>query len=535
MEWIDNIAIGDFFDQKAGEMPDHKILVTSDSSDYTFRELQQISDRLARRLVDWGIRKGDHVAVWAHNIPEWEFLFLGLGKIGAVMLPLNPNIRTHDLQYDLKTADADYLIMVDSSNGDDFVQILRDAISDLEVLSPGCVQSKQLPRLKGIMTIGEQPTPGFAFFRELLEGTPHLGEADYRLLRKQVLASDPFIIKFTCGLTGYGRGTMLTHFGLINNAIPVAHKQNLGPEDIICLTVPFHYIFGFWVGIVVSFCTHSPLVIMPRYNAGEILRLIQEKRCTALYGVPTMFADLFGNKSFAEFDLSSLRTGIMSGAHCPPALVQKTFEEMPIPELTVCYGMTEIGILTHTDCASPRDKVLHTVGTPVDGMELKIVDPATGKDLPEDVQGEICVRSPVIMKGYYRMPMETAELLDNEGWFHTGDLGTRDRDGYYRITGRNRNMIIRGGENIYPLEVERHLLSFPAVTETRVVGVPSRRLGEEVYAFVKTTGETYTAQAVRDYFRSRYPRHYIPRWVKRIEAFPGEETGCIDRNRLRDI
>ncbi len=532
-ECIENLTIGEFFDRQAAEMPGQKVLISQEGT-FTFKDLKDISDRLARRMIDWGIKPGDHVAVWAYNIPEWEYLFLALSKVGAVMIPLNPNVRSHDLRYDLVAADVDYLFFTDSFNSTDYVEVLHEAIPDLEFLSEGHIQSRAFPRLKATVTIGERQVGRFAHLSDFLDRTPRAGESHLRHIREQVSAYEPFVIKFTCGLTGYGRGAMLTPFGLINNALSIANKQNLGPSDVICMPLPFHYIFGFWVGIVVSFCSFAPLVIMPRYSAGEVLRLIHEERCTVLYGVPTIFADMFSHNSFSEFDLSSLRTGIISGSHCPPDLIKKTIEEMPIPQLTQAYGITEIGVLSQTDWNDDPEKTIYTMGKPLDSMEMKIIDPDSGKELPGDVQGEICVRGPFIMKGYYGMPKETAELLDKDGWFHTGDLGVRDHDGYYRITGLKRNMIIRGGENIYPLEVEKYLTTYPGVCDVRVVGVPSRRLGEEVFAYVKSkNGSLCTTQSIREHFKPRIPRHYIPRWVKVVESFNGRGDKSVDRNELR--
>ena len=532
-KWIDNLTIGSFFDRQAGEMPDQKILISQQGT-FTFKNLKDISDRLALRMLDWGIKPSDHVAVWAHNIPEWEYLFLALSKIGAIIVPINPNVRCNDLHYDLGTADVDYIFFIDNINGTDYVEILREAVPDLEAGPEGRVQSKTFPRLKGVVTIGNSRIGTFAHFPAFLDQTPQSRPSDLLRIQERLSAFDPYVIKFTCGLTGYGRGSMLTHFGLINNSFSIAEKQNLGPADTICMPLPFHYIFGFWLGIVVSYCTFTPIVIMPRYSAVEVLRLIQDEKCTSLYGVPTMFADIFNHKSFSEFDLSSLRTGIIAGSHCPPDLVQKTFEEMPIPQLTQAYGITEIGILSQTSWDDDREKTIHTTGAPMQGMEMKIIEPLSGKELPDDVQGEICVRGPLIMTGYYKMPDETAELIDQEGWFHTGDLGIRDSDGCYRITGRRRNMIIRGGENIYPMEVEKHLKTFFGISDVRVVGVPSRRLGEEVFAYVKNTnGSACTTQSIREYFKPRIPRHYIPRWVKVVDNFNGLDNQQMDRNTLR--
>jgi len=533
-KWIKNITVGEFFDRQADKMPEQKALIIPKQGSFSFKQLKTTSNLLARGMIDMGIRKGDNVAVLANNIPEWAFLFLGLSKIGAVIVPINPNVRARDLRYDLKQADVKFLFFIDSFNGTDYVKILHHAIPDLQILSSGKVQSKELPYLKKIVTLGEGNCSQFLSFTEILDGAHKVNETDLHSVREKVSPFDLFIIKFTCGLTGYSRGAMLTHFGLINNARPIAQKLNFGSSDILCLPLPFHYVFGFWMGLMVTFSTLTPTVIMPRYNAVEILKTIEQYRCTALYGVPTIFSDLLNHPEFSTFDLSSLRTGMISGAYCPPELVTKIIEKMSIPELTIAYGVTEGGLLTQTGWNEAKEKSINTVGQPLDGTELKIINPENGETLPPGEKGEICARSPVITKGYYNMDRETSEIIDQKGWFHTGDLGVSDGEGYYRITGRKRNMIIRGGENIYSLEVEKFMLTYPGVVDVRVVGVPSRRLGEEVYAFIRTNnGSICNLQSIREYFQTEISRHYIPRWIKIVEEFAGEKDGNIDRNELR--
>ena len=535
-DWINELSLGEFFDRQADKLPAQKALITPDQGDFTFGALKDISDQLAQGMMSVGVKRGDKIGVWAHNIPEWVFLFLGISKLGAVMVPINPNARSRDLAYYLKTAEVKVLFLVKKINGTDNEKILKKAIPDLQVFSSGEVASEELPWFKKVIAIGDRTTSGFLNYEDLLKEASKVRKSDLPFLKEKISPFDSVLIKFTCGLTGYSRGAMLTHFGLINNGLPIAKNQNFGPSDVLCLPIPFHYIFGFWVGLMACFSTHTPIVTVPKYTALEVLKLLEEKHCTALYGVPTIFADLLNHAEFSKFNLKSLRTGMMSGDFCPPDLMQQTIETMSIPELTIAYGITEIGLLTQTSCKEKRKgKILYTVGEPLEGMELKIINPQTGEDVPTGHNGEICVRTSVMMTGYYNMPQETTELMDKDGWFHTGDLGTKDEDGFYRITGRRRNMLIRGGENIYPLEVEKYLLSFPGVLDTRVVGVPSRRLGEEAFAFVKTNnGLIPNVQSIREYFRDEISRHNIPRWITLVEQFPGEKEGTtLDRNELR--
>ena len=535
-DWIHDLSLGEFFDRQADKLPAQKALITSDQGDFTFGALKDISDQLAQGMMSMGIKRGDKIGVWAHNIPEWVFLFVGISKLGAVMVPVNPNARTRDLAYYLKTAEVKVLFLVKKINGTDNEEILKKTIPDLHVFSSGEVASDEFPLFKKVIVIGDSTTAGFLNYEDLLKEGNKVRKSDLPFLKEKISPFDPVLIKFTCGLTGYSRGATLTHFGLINNGLSIARKQNFGPSDILCLPIPFHYIFGFWMGLMACFSTHTPIVTVPKYTALEVLKILEEKRCTALYGVPTIFADLLNHAEFPTFNLKSLRTGMMSGDFCPPDLMQQSIETIPIPELTIAYGITEIGLLTQTSCKEKRrEKILYSVGEPLEGMELKIINPQTGEDLPTGHNGEICVRTSTMMKGYYNMPRETAELIDKSGWFHSGDLGVKDEEGFYRITGRRRNMLIRGGENIYLREVEKYLLSFPGVLDARVVGVPSRRLGEEAFAFVKTNnGVDSSAQSIREYFRNEISRHNIPRWITLVEQFPGEKEGTtLDRNELR--
>jgi fatty-acyl-CoA synthase len=535
-DWINNLSLGEFFDHQADKLPAQKALITPDQGDFTFGALKDISDHLAQAMMSVGVNKGDKIGVWAHNIPEWAFLFLAISKLGAVMVPINPNARSRDLVYYLKTADVKVLFLVTKINGTDYEEILKKAIPDLRAFSAGEVVSEELPLLKKVIVIGASATSEFLKYESLLKEATKVRKSDLPFLKEKISPFDPVLIKFTCGLTGYSRGAILTHFGLINSGMASAKKQNFGPSDVLCLPIPFHYIFGFWVGLTSCFSTHTPIVTLPKYTVLEVLRLIEEKGCTVLYGVPTMFADILNHAEFSKFNLKSLRTGIMSGDFCPPDLIQQTIETMPIPELTIIYGTTEIGPVTQTSCQEKRrEKILYTVGEPLEGIEVKLINPQTGEKVPTGQNGEICVRTPVMMKGYYNMPQETAEIIDKDGWFHTGDMGAKDEDGFYCVTGRRRNMLIRGGENIYPLEVEKYLLSFPGVRDVRVIGVPSRRLGEEAFAFVKTNnGVISSAQSIREYFRNEISRHNIPRWITLVEQFPGEKEGKIlDRNALR--
>ena len=537
-DWINDLSLGEFFDYQADKMPAQKALITPDQGNFTFGALKDFSDQVARAMMSVGVKKGDKIGVWAHNIPEWVFLFLGISKLGAIMVPINTNARSRDLAYYLKTAEVKVLFLVSKINGTDYKEIFKKAIPDLRVFSSGEVASEEFPLLKKVIVIGESATTGAGFlnFEDLLKEASKVRKSDLPFFKGKISPSDPVMIKFTCGMTGYSRGAVLTHFGLINNGLPSAKNQNLGSSDVLCLPIPFHYIFGFWMGLVTCFLTHTPVAILPKYTVLEVLKLLEEKRCTAFYGVPTMFADILNHAEFSRFNLKSLRTGIMSGDFCPPELIQQTIETMPVPELTILYGSTEVGVATQTSCREKRrEKILYTVGEPVEGMEVKIINPQTGENVLPGNIGEVCVRTPLMMQGYYNMPQETAEIIDQDDWFHTGDLGRKDEDGFYCITGRRRNMLIRGGENIYPQEVEKYLLSFPGVRDARVVGVPSRRLGEEAFAYVKTNnGSVSSAQSIREYFRNEISRHNIPRWITLVEQFPGEKKGeIIDRNTLR--
>ncbi|MCX8012538.1 MAG: AMP-binding protein, partial [Desulfobacterota bacterium] len=464
-DWVKSVSIGEFFDCQANKLPGQKALIIApEEKHFTFGELKDISDCLAQGMMSLGVKKGDRVGVWMHNLPEWVFLFLAIAKLGAIMVPINPNVRSWDLAYYLKAAEIKVLFLVKKFNGTDYEEILKEAIPDLKIHSSQEVSSEEFPYLKRVIILEDNGASEFFGYEKLLEEGQKINQSDLPFCKGEVSSFDVAVIKFTTSLSGYPRGAMLTHFGLINNAQAIAQNQGLSPSDILCLPLPLHYIFGFWMGLMACFTACTPIVIFPKYSALEVLRALEEKNCTALYGVPTIFSDLLSHPEFSRFNLFSLRTGMMSGDFCPPDLIKQTIKDFPIPEFTIGYGITEIGMLSQTFFKEKNDeKVLFTVGCPLPGVEMMIIDPQSGEELPSGKKGEICVRTPFMMKGYYKMPKETAEVIDPEGWFHTGDLGTKDEEGFYRITGRMRNMLIRGGENIYPREVEKYLLSFPGV------------------------------------------------------------------------
>ncbi len=535
MDLVSGVTIGDFFDSQADNMPHQKALITPGQSDYTFGELKTISDILARGMMDLGISKGDKAGLWANNIPEWIFIFLALGKIGAIVVPIHTSVKTSELHYTLKQADIKFLFMVNNVNGTDLMKTIHLTIPDLRIHSSGKVQSKEFPFLRRIISIEDNNATRFLRLSEIKNRTRQIDKSDFQSLRKTVCDMDSILIKFTCALDGYSGGATLTHFGLINNARSMAKRLKFDSSDIICMPIPLFYIFGFWVGFMVSVTTHASMVIMPQYSALEVLKTIEEKHCTALYGVPSMFYDFLKHPKTSGLDCTSIRTGVLGGDYCPPGLIERIIKEMPVSYISNLYGITEVGILSQTECNDQSRKWIHTVGKPLDGMEMKVVNSGNGKTVLSGQIGEICVRSPVIMKHYYKMPRKTREIIDQDMWFHTGDLGKFDKNGYYQITGRKRNLIIRGGENIYPMEIEKHLLAHPDILDARVVGVPSTRLSEEVYAFVKKRKSSTKCnhKTIKEYLGNKIARFKVPRWIDIVEAIPGEKRGNVDRNNLR--
>ena len=539
------MTIGDLLDRQAEQYGDRDALVHVDwDVRYTWGGFRDECDRVARGLMALGINKGDHVAIWSTNYPEWVATQFAAAKIGAVLVTVNPAYRTHELEYLLNQSDADALMLIGNFRTSDYAAMLVEVAPELANSVPGRLHSEKLPRLRNVIfipphdgTAGACPPGMFAW-----AGLAGLGgEISASALAQRQSGCHPddvICIMYTSGTTGNPKGVMLTHHNLVANAAYTMQGLRFTQDDRLCIPVPFYHCFGSVLGTLACATTAAAMVIPSEYfDPGKALIAVEKERCTAIHGVPTMFIAELEHPDFDRFDLRSLRTGIMAGSPCPIEVMRQVIDRMGCREMTVGYGLTEAApIITLTRSDDTIERRVSTVGTVIPHVEAKIVDPETREEVPAGEQGELCSRSFMNMKGYYKLPEATEAAIDGDGWLHTGDLATVDGEGYFKITGRSKDMIIRGGENVYPREIEEFLYTNPKVADVQVVGLPDQRFGEEIMAWVLLrAGEQATEDEIRDFCRGRIAHYKVPRYVKFVSEFPMTVTGKIQKFVMRDI
>lgn len=531
------ITIGDLLDETAQKYAQREALVYQERGlRYTYQQFQQICNQAARGLMSLGIQKGDNIAIWATNLPEWVITQFASAKMGAVLVTVNTSYRTHELEYLLRQSESVTLLLMDGYRDASYLDMIREICPELAHCKPGELQSARLPHLKNVIYLGEEQQPGMFTWRDVLERSALVDEQALSARQKTLTPDEVINMQYTSGTTGFPKGVMLSHYNIVNNAIKVAECQRLGPEDRVCIPVPFFHCFGCVMGTLACVATGATMVPVISFDAGTVLSVVENERCTALYGVPTMFIAEINHPSFAERNFSSLRTGIMAGSPCPTEVMRSVVEKMGIREITICYGQTESSpVITQTRPDDSIERRVATVGRVHEDVEAKVIDPATGETLPPHVQGELCTRGYLVMKGYYNMPEQTRQVIDEDGWLHTGDLATVDEDGYFRITGRLKDMIIRGGENIYPREIEEFLYTHPKVLDVQVVGVPDPVYGEQVLACIRVKpGEELTEAEVRSYCEGRISRFKIPHYIQFVSEYPMTASGKIQKFKLRE-
>jgi len=536
--WVDGLTIGGMLREIARRLPDHDALVFHQFQvRYKFAELDAEVDRIARSLLALGIAKGDHVALWGTNWPQWPLVQFATARIGAVLVTVNPAYRSHEVAYVLQQSDARSLFLIDRFKQSDYFALLNDAIPELHNATPGGLQSAGYPKLKNVIAFIDNPPPGLLGWTEFLELGAAITDEQLQQREAELQPDDPINIQYTSGTTGFPKGATLSHRNLLLNAYYVGSCQELTPRDRVCAPVPFYHCFGCVLGVLCAAVHGSALLIPHEYFVPEAtLETMEAERATSIYGVPTMFIAMLDHPSCRDRTLSTLRTGIMSGSPCPLEVMQRVVQEMGAKDITIAYGQTEASpVITQTRSHDPLELRVKTVGRPLPGIEVKLVDPETGETLGDNQQGELCTRGHVVMLGYYGMPEQTAAAIDSEGWLHTGDLATRTPDGYYRITGRIKDMVCRGGENIYPREIEEFLYTHPAVQDVAVVGVPDPKYIEELAAWVRLRpGQSVSEEELREFCRGKLAHYKIPRYVRFVSEFPQTVTGKIQKFKIRE-
>ena len=541
----DRPLIGDTIDRflaaVAARYPQNEAIVsTSQGERLTYVDLDQQVERLARGLVSLGIGRGIRVGIWSTDNLEWVILQLATARIGAVLVNINPAYRVHELEHALHLARVQALFLIPAFRSSDYLGMLEELAPELRTQEADHLAIARLPSLRRAVVydpggVADRPALGYLTWNEVLQRGRSVSTDEIRRRASELDPDDPINIQFTSGTTGFPKAVVLTHHNILNNAFFVAEASRFSPADRLCVPVPFYHCFGMVVSTLGCLTHGATLVIpAPHFEAGSVLRAIEIERCTAVHGVPTMFVAELEHADFDSFDLSTLRTGIMAGAPCPPALMRRVIDEMGISELLIGYGQTEASPVTHTTRLEDSfERRIGTVGTNLQHQEVKIVDVKSGEIAPRGQQGEVCFRGYHVMRGYFEQPEATREAIDRAGWLHSGDLGVMDEDGYLSLTGRIKEMIIRGGENIYPAEIEALYYRHPKVAEVAVFGIPDTRLGEEVGAWIRLhENETATPEELVAFAKGSIAHFKVPRHVWVVDELPTTVTGKIQKFKI---
>ncbi|UNK41322.1 AMP-binding protein [Luteimonas sp. S4-F44] len=532
-------TVGAMLARVAARYPDREALVVpSQSVRLRYRAFDAAVTRLAAGLLALGLEPGDRIGIWSLNRAEWVLMQFASARAGLVLVNINPAYRTHELEYALTRVGCRALVLARAFKTSDYLGLLRELAPELDSAAPGALHAARLPELRHVLVLGDgDDVPGTLRFDAVAACDDSDAHARLAALQDQLAPDDAINIQFTSGTTGAPKGATLSHRNIVNNGWFVGEAMRLTATDRLCIPVPFYHCFGMVLGNLAC-VTHGACMVVPGegFDPLTTLQTVERERCTGLHGVPTMFIAELDHPRFGEFDLSSLRTGIMAGSPCPVEVMKKVVERMHMTEVTIAYGMTETSPVSfQTTPDDPLDRRVDSVGRVHPHVEVRIVD-KDGAVVPRGETGELQTRGYSVMRGYWGEPARTAEVLDADGWMHTGDLATLDADGYCRIVGRLKDMLIRGGENIYPREIEEFLHTHPAVADVQVFGVPDARFGEEICAWIRLAdGATSTADEIRAFCRGRIAHYKIPRYIDFVDGFPMTITGKVQKYRMREI
>ena len=534
-------TIGDFFADMALRQGEREALVSRHQGlRYTYAGLYRAMRQLASALLSLGLEKGDRVGIWSHNNAEWVLMQLATAKVGLILVNINPAYRTAEVEYALNKVGCKALVAMPSFKSSNYLGMLRELAPELERCMPGMLAAKRLPTLRSVIWIdvagqGEEQ-PGMLRFSDVM-ARGHASDERIDDVAHTLENTDPINIQFTSGTTGFPKGATLTHRNILNNGFFIGECMRLTPRDRLCIPVPLYHCFGMVLGNLACF-THGSTIVYPNdgFDPLTVLETVQAERCTGLHGVPTMFIAELDHPRFKDFDLSSLRTGIMAGSPCPIEVMKRVQADMHMTEVTIAYGMTETSpVSCQSSTNTPLDKRVSTVGQVQPHLEVKIVDPDTGAIVPVGVAGELCTKGYSVMHGYWGDAEKTREAIDADGFMHTGDLATMDAQGYVNIVGRIKDMVIRGGENLYPREIEEFLYRHPKVQDVQVVGVPDSRYGEELCAWIiAKPGQQPSEDDIRDFCKGQIAHYKVPRYIRFVDAFPMTVTGKIQKFKIRE-
>lgn len=531
-------TIGEWLEYWAEKTPEKEYIVYSDRDlRFTWKEFDERVNNMAKGLLAIGVKPGSHVGIWATNVPDWlTFLYTG-AKIGAVLVTINTNYKQHELEYIVDNADIDTLCITEGVFDGSYIDMVYEMAPELKTTQRGYLNVERFPKLKNVVFIGQEKYRGMYNTAEILLLGKNVSCDILNKTKRTVNCHDVVNMQYTSGTTGFPKGVMLTHYNIVNNGFFTGEAMQFTAGDKLCVCVPLFHCFGIVLATMNCLTHGSTQVMVERFDPLVVLASIHKERCTALYGVPTMFIAELNHPMFNLFDVSSLRTGIMAGALCPIELMRQVTERLHVTNITSVYGLTESSPgMTHSTTEDPFEVRCTTVGREYPYTEVKILNPDTGEECAIEEQGEVCCRGYLVMKGYYKNPDATNEVIDKDGWLHSGDLGVKDKNGYYRITGRIKDMIIRGGENIYPREIEEYLYHMQGIKDIQVAGIPSEKYGEEVGAFIiLQEGADLLPEDVKAFCRGKIARHKIPKYIFFVNSFPLTGSGKIQKFKLKDI
>jgi fatty-acyl-CoA synthase len=532
-----DVTLGEMLERLARDYPQHEALIYPNRElRYTFSELEWTARQIAKGLIDTGVQRGDRVALWAMNVPEWVVLQFALAKIGAILVTVNTSLRANEIEYLLKQSETSTLITVAGFSSVNYIETLNEIIPELATSEESNLQTVRFPFLRRIIYIGEDHPPGMMRYDALLDRSKNIDDAELDELIARQDIDDVINMQYTSGTTGFPKGVMLTHRNILNNGYWMGEALGYTPQDRLCLPVPLFHCFGCVIGVLGAYTHAVALVPLEWFDALKVLQYIEKERCTAIYGVPTMFIAELEQLDYHNFDMSTLRTGVMAGSLCPESLMRKAMEKMNLRELMIAYGLTEASPgITMTPRFDSIELRTQTVGQVLPEVEVKIIDPATLEECAPNQPGELWARGYNIMKGYYNNPKATADAITSDGWLRSGDQATVDTSGYIRITGRIKDIIIRGGENIAPKEIEDLLRLHEKVADVYVYGIPNERLGEEIAAAVRLkAGDQATAEEIKSFCEGKIARFKIPREIRFVDSFPMTASGKIQKFKLRE-
>lgn len=537
MHQLSDRTLGQWLEHWAETTPDKEYIVYSDRNlRFTWKQFNQRVDDLAKGLLAIGVEKGSHVGIWATNVPDWLTFLYASAKIGAVLVTVNTNYKQNELEYLCENSDMHTLCIIDGTWECDYVDMTYKMLPELKTSPRGHLKSERFPKMKNVVYIGQEKHRGMYNTAELLLLGKNIDDEKLVDAKNNVNCHDVVNMQYTSGTTGFPKGVMLSHHNIANNGFFTGEHMKFTKDDKLCVCVPLFHCFGVVLATMNCLTHGSTQVMVEKFDPLVVLASVHKERCTALYGVPTMFIAEMNHPMFDMFDMSSLRTGIMAGSLCPVELMRQVSEKM-FMTITSVYGLTETSPgMTQTTIEDSFEQRCSTVGRDYPFVDVKVIDPETGEECPVGVQGEMCCKGFNVMKGYYKNPQATAEVIDKNGYLHSGDLGVKDENGYYRITGRIKDMIIRGGENIYPREIEEFLYHMPGVKDVQVAAVPSKKYGEEVGAFIILhEGASIEPEDVREFCKGKIARYKIPKYVFFVKEYPLTGSGKIQKFKLKEL